>query len=165
MPQTAALPLVRNCDGCTLCCKVMGVAELDKKPGVACMHCIEGTGCGIDASRPQMCRESDCYYLQNPELDAQWKPSTAKFCMVLEPGRMVAYVDEAHPDTWRAEPYFGQLRAWAARNLPRGWQVVVAVGERRIVILPDKALDLGVVPIGATITIRRQPSGWHATVE
>ena len=165
MSQANGLPLVRNCDGCTLCCKVMGVAELDKKPGVECTHCIVGTGCGIYGSRPQMCREFNCYYLQNAELDARWKPSTAHFCLVLEPGRLIAYVDEVHPQAWRAEPYFGQLRAWAATNLSRGWQVVVAVGERRIAILPDKAIDLGVVPLGATITIRRQPSGWIAVVE
>jgi len=163
--QTNGPPIVRNCDGCTLCCKVMGVAELEKKPGVECMHCIEGTGCGIYASRPAMCREFNCYYLQNAELDARWKPSTAKFCMVLEPGRLVAYVDEAHADAWRTEPYLGQLRAWAIRNLPRGWQVVVAIGERRIVILPDGVADLGAVPRDATITVRRSASGWTAVVE
>jgi hypothetical protein len=32
-------------------------------------------------------------------------------------------------------------------------------------MLPDRALDLGVVPLGATITIRRQPSGWTAVLE
>jgi hypothetical protein len=157
--------LVRDCDGCTLCCKVMGVEALAKPPGVLCAHCIVGQGCGIHATRPDNCRTFFCYYLQNAELDIRWKPSTANLCMAFEPGRMVAYVDEAHPDTWRGEPYFGQLRAWAAQNLPRGWQVVVAIGARRIAILPDGAVDLGIVPVGATITVRRSPSGWTAAVE
>jgi Fe-S-cluster containining protein len=162
--QGNASPL-RNCDGCTLCCKVMGVEELSKRPGVACAHCAENTGCRIYAARPEMCRSFHCYYLQNAELDERWKPSTANFCMALEPGRLVAYVDEAHPDSWRAEPYFGQLRAWAARNLARGWQVIVAIGDRRVAIVPDGAVDLGVVPMGATITVRASPSGWTAAVE
>ena len=42
MSQTNTLGLVRNCDGCTLCCKVMGVAELAKPPGVQCAHCLVG---------------------------------------------------------------------------------------------------------------------------
>lgn len=143
----------------------MGVEEIEKPRDVLCSHCIAGEGCRIYEARPAMCRAFDCYYLQNAALDARWKPSTAKFCLVLEQGRMVAYVDRTRPDAWRREPYLGQLRAWAANNLPRGHQVIVAIGERRIAILPDKEVDLGVVPLGKRITIRRSAAGWHASVE
>ena len=32
----------RNCFGCTRCCELLSVAELDKPPMVACTHCEEG---------------------------------------------------------------------------------------------------------------------------
>jgi hypothetical protein len=142
----------------------MGVEEIAKAPGIACVH-LAGAGCGIYATRPAMCRAFACYYLTNPELDARWKPDAAHFCLVLEPGRLVAYVDEAHPDAWTHEPYASQLRTWALRNLSRGWQVVVAIGARRVAMLPDGPFDLGIVARGATITIERGPDGWLAKAE
>src|SRR5207237_5354674 len=53
--------------------------------------------------------------------------------------------DPARPDAWRRQPYYASLQAWAARTLAKRGQVVVRVGNRSIAILPDHAVDLGMV--------------------
>src|SRR4051794_24207443 len=37
----------RSCGTCTLCCKVVGVLEIDKPGGVWCRHCVSGKHCAI----------------------------------------------------------------------------------------------------------------------
>jgi len=39
----------------------MGVPELGKPHGTACVHCT-GSACGIYQSRPRSCRDFDCAY-------------------------------------------------------------------------------------------------------
>ena len=52
---------VRPCDGCTVCCSVFGVEEIDKSPWVTCAHLNE-RGCGIYATRPGHCHGFYCLY-------------------------------------------------------------------------------------------------------
>lgn len=53
-----------SCGTCTLCCKIMGVPELDKLPGVWCPHVDKKKGCTIYDDRPPNCRKFDCVWLQ-----------------------------------------------------------------------------------------------------
>jgi hypothetical protein len=59
--------------------------------------------------------------------------------------RLAAYVDPARPDAWKAEPYYGQLKEWARLAARKRRQVVVCIGLKTIVILPDEDVDLGVI--------------------
>ena len=60
-----------------------------------------------------------------------------------EDGRhLFVHVDPARPDAWRKAPYFQQLRELARVNNPRGGQVVVSIGERYLVIFPDREVDI-----------------------
>jgi hypothetical protein len=47
----------RNCDGCTMCCKLLSVAELDKPPVSWCTLCDVKVGCNAYAGRPTECRD------------------------------------------------------------------------------------------------------------
>jgi hypothetical protein len=49
----------RECGTCTLCCRLIGVASLNKPEGEMCKHCT-GTGCGIYDQRPLGCRQWMC---------------------------------------------------------------------------------------------------------
>lgn len=50
----------RRCDGCSACCFVSAIKELDDKPGYApCPHQAQA-GCGIHKSRPGVCRKFQC---------------------------------------------------------------------------------------------------------
>lgn len=161
MPEPA---LVRECDGCTMCCKVMRVPELPKEINVWCTHCVLGKGCGIYETRPESCREFHCMYLTNETLTPVWKPSEAKFVMRHEPGgggRLSIHVDTSRPDAWRREPYLSTFHAWAKAGIETQSQVVVFVGRRAYVILPDRVVDLGdVAPDEVILTaMTRTPQG------
>lgn len=62
---------VNNCGTCTLCCKIMGVPELDKLPGEWCKHADMKRGCLIYEDRPPACVDFECLWLQ-----AQTRPET-----------------------------------------------------------------------------------------
>jgi Fe-S-cluster containining protein len=54
----------RACGTCSLCCTVLRVDELRKLGGTACVHQREGGGCGVHATRPQICRAYQCLWLR-----------------------------------------------------------------------------------------------------
>lgn len=140
--------VIRACDGCTMCCKVMRVPELPKEINVWCQHCVLGTGCGIYETRPPSCREFQCLYTTNPTLTAAWKPSECKFVVRHEPGgggRIAIHVDTKRPDAWRREPFLSTFHRWAQIAVEHHGQVVVFVGRHVHVIVPDRVVDLGEV--------------------
>jgi hypothetical protein len=160
-----ALPsVIRGCDGCTMCCKVMRVPELPKEAGVWCAHCARGTGCGIYETRPDSCRGFQCMYTTNATLSEAWKPSECKFVIAFEPGgggRLSIYVDTQRPDAWRREPFLSTFHRWAEQGLERQAQVCVFVGRQVFVIVPDRVVDLGqVAPDELILTkVTRTPRG------
>ena len=96
----------RNCDGCTMCCKLLSVAELDKAPGSWCTLCDAKAGCNAYAQRPTECRDFYCGYLLDPTLDERWKPSRSKLVVTREEqlGETLIHNDASRPDAWRREP-------------------------------------------------------------
>lgn len=168
LPDMSDAPsAIRHCDGCTMCCRVMGIAELDKPAGVWCPHAVVGRSCRIYEARPTECRTFNCLYLLDEELNERWKPSEAKFCIVRDAGkkRLIAYMDPHRPDAWRREPYHSQFRAWAKEAAPLGRQVIIGIGERRIALLPDREIDLGHVGPDDFIVTQRSARGWEAFVD
>jgi hypothetical protein len=137
----------RACHGCTLCCKLMGVAELSKPRDVWCCHCAIGEGCRIYDTRPKSCGDFHCGFLTLATLSEEWRPAKCKIVVAAEADgkRLAAYVDPARPDAWKAEPYYGQLKEWARLAARKRNQVVVCIGLKTVVILPDEDVDLGVI--------------------
>ncbi|MDA0654229.1 MAG: hypothetical protein O2905_05725 [Proteobacteria bacterium] len=162
-PAAATVP-GRVCGDCTLCCKLLPVAALDKPRFEWCRHCDKGRGCGIYDDRPDACRTFACSYLVSPGLGDEWRPSVARFFLTFEEeaNRLGVHVDPGRKDAWRAEPYFTQIRRWAATAAAAGeGQVVVWEGPVAIVILPGIEKKLGRVPAGHVIVTarRRGPLG------
>jgi Fe-S-cluster containining protein len=126
---------------------VMGIGELDKPQGVWCPHCSAHTSCAIYDSRPQECRTFYCGWLTSDKLGPEWQPIRSKivFTAELDGAGIVARVHPTRPDAWRKEPYYSQLKQWAVAGAKIGSQVMVGIGRRAIVILPDREVDLGVV--------------------
>lgn len=54
---------VRECGGCTACCKTLGVPVLNKPPGKWCQYCEIGRECRIYPDRPESCKVFQCYWL------------------------------------------------------------------------------------------------------
>lgn len=60
-------PGPRHCSGCTLCCKLIPVEQLNKPAGQRCKHQRTGKGCAIYDHRPFSCMGWDCLWLQDAE--------------------------------------------------------------------------------------------------
>jgi len=150
-----------GCDGCTLCCKVMAVGSIEKPAYSWCRHCRKDSGCGIYETRPAECSTFVCGWLSIPELPAAWKPSVSRLIVsnLNAEGNIAVYVDPARPDAWHRQPYLGLMQNWARQALAAGRRVVVRVGERHIVIMPDHAIDLGAVGDDELIVILAYAAG------
>lgn len=135
----------RECGECTLCCKLLGVPSIGKAPGVWCTHCTAKGGCAIYETRPQRCRDFNCAWLRAPALDERWKPSVCKFVVSLEEGglKLKVAVEPARPDVWRKEPFYSYFKNWVRHNAVHGGELLVMIGKRAIVMLPDGEVDLG----------------------
>ncbi|MBL8590317.1 MAG: hypothetical protein JNK46_17415 [Methylobacteriaceae bacterium] len=154
----------RECGSCTLCCKLFPVLELDKPAGRWCPHVAQGRGCGIHETRPHVCRAFFCQWIWNEELGPEWKPETARFVLSIYPGSnaLAVTVDPGQPAAWRREPYHRELRRWAEAALAQNSQVVVFVGDRATVVLPDRDVELGVLQPGDQISVGRLGAQWEA---
>lgn len=137
----------RSCRECSLCCRVLGVDEIEKPPNAACPNCVAAVGCRIYESRPDECRDFYCGYLTLPMVDEKWFP--ARSGMVVYPApegnRLTVHVDRMRPDVWLGEPYYSEIKRWARLVADRDFQVLVCIGKRTIAILPDRDVDLGSV--------------------
>ena len=137
----------RSCGTCTLCCKVYDVPALEKPAGTWCRHCRPGRGCGIHETRPQHCRSFHCLWMTQAWLGPEWKPEKSKIVLTIDPTTrfLFAQVDPGAANAWRANPYHGHLKQWAAGAAAEGRHVVVFVNKSATVILPDRDVPLGIV--------------------
>lgn len=135
----------RSCAGCTLCCRLLRVESLAKPALVNCIHCTTDVGCNIYPQRPQDCRDYACGYLRVDDMPERWDPRTSKMVIQIsdDPAKVIVHVDPERPEMWRAEPYYSDLRAWAALALEREARVYVVVGTATTIILPDRHVELG----------------------
>jgi hypothetical protein len=135
----------RSCEGCALCCMVLGIQEIDKPKNTWCGHCVSRKSCGIYESRPTECRTFYCGYLTVADLGEEWKPSRSKIVMVADRKGtgVTAHVDPQRPDAWKKEPFYSRLKLWSRAASRRGGEVLVCVGPRTYRILPDRDIDAG----------------------
>lgn len=126
-----------TCGSCTLCCKVMGVAELAKPRDQWCGHCDKGRGCRIYADRPASCAEFECLWLQTQKL-----PGTMAMGPELKPDRchvvltataqdnFQANVDPGYPGAWREGAIGTLIRSLVASK----HIVIIGCGQRRTLL-------------------------------
>jgi hypothetical protein len=92
-----------------------------------------------------VCRNFHCAYLQIPEIGEHWHPKRSQMLLAWTPRRITVHVDTAWPGAWRAEPYYSELRRWAALGSQNLRQIIVYVGRQCTVMLPDRNVDLGLL--------------------
>jgi hypothetical protein len=151
----------RACGTCTLCCKVMGIHELEKPLGQWCPHCKPGRGCGVYDARPGSCRTFTCGWLADPNMPDEMRPDRCKVVLYFTPNgeRMVAQCDPSQPLAWRREPIYGALKRWAPAAWAQGKMITVLAGDRMWVLTPTREVDLGVVDPEARLAIAEWPDG------
>ena len=134
----------RSCDNCTMCCKIMGITELDKPRNQECPNCDIGKGCKIYADRPQSCRDFHCLYLTDGRLAEHWKPSLSRMLLTnYQKSRLCVHVDTDRPDAWRKEPYYSDLKRWSLAASRNKGVIAVYVGDNLTVILPTRDKSFG----------------------
>lgn len=166
----AGLGSGRECGTCTLCCKVVGVLEIAKPAGVWCRHCVRGKGCEIYDTRFSSCRTFYCQWMIDKGLGPEWKPERAKFALVKTDGgsHLTACVDPGFPSAWQRSPYYESLKRWAVEATLRSPDlhlVDVRVGNRCIVILPDRDVDIGILAADEVISLEARPTGAGTSFE
>ncbi|MGD0191172.1 MAG: hypothetical protein ABSD74_10565 [Rhizomicrobium sp.] len=157
MAASGIASTVRQCGGCTLCCKVLAIEALAKPMGQWCPHCTPGSGCKIYETRPEECRTFSCNWLLDPTFPEDWRPDHSRlvFFPDQETRNILVHVDPGTPDAWRREPYHSWLRSKAAEGLNIGASVVVSVGRNATLVLPHGEQYLGVVNSGDQIVISK----------
>jgi hypothetical protein len=162
----------RACGTCTLCCKVVSIAEIGKAAGEWCRHCLPGRGCGIHPARPYVCRGAYCEWMISKGLGPEWKPERSKFALFKTNGgrRLTAHVDPGYPSAWRRSPYYENFKIWAregAAKTPEMHAVDVMIGEHSTLILPDREVELGIVAPDELVRLNKRmtPTGEVIDVE
>lgn len=170
-PTRVSLVPGRNCGECSLCCKLPRIEAFDKPVGVWCRHCAPGRGgCTIYETRPAECRNFYCYWLTSPALGDEWRPNKCKMFLRSEGKLLAIHVDPSDPNAWRREPFFRQIKTFAARAAGTAQQVAVYIKDRVIVILPNKEVDVGTMNPGDHLVVRelvgsRGGRDWMAFIE
>lgn len=159
----------RDCGPCTLCCKVFDVPAVESVAGQWCRHCLPGRGCGIHLTRPDHCRAFHCLWMTEAWIGPEWKPDRSKMVLTLDPATRFLFVqvDPGQANSWRREPYYGQLKRWAEASLPMKRHVLVFVNKLATVVLPDRDVPLGAFEAGDRLVARerRTPNGVAIDVE
>ncbi len=154
---TPSPPTYRACGDCAMCCKLLEIPPLNKPYNTWCTHCSSRTSCDIHATRPDMCRDFQCYFTLS-DLGEEWRPSKSRFIISFQGETMVIAVDPSRPDTWRKAPYIANISHWSSQVT-----VHVKVGITTYVVFPDHVDDVGEVTDDHQImTISEQtPTGIH----
>jgi hypothetical protein len=131
-----------------MCCKLYDVPDVQSVAGKWCRHCAPGKGCAIHATRPEVCQRFFCGWMVSAGLGPEWKPERAKLIIRLIPADsgplcIAVDVDEGFPAAWQRADIYTKLKRIAASSAEVA--VRVCIGRRRIVVLPDRDVDVGVV--------------------
>lgn len=96
----------RSCGECTLCCKLMGVPELKKQSAKWCISCDQGKGCSVYDTRPQSCRNFQCFWLMDENFPDDFRPDRIHALAAFNDtdDSCVLHVDPAHPRVLSSPP-------------------------------------------------------------
>ena len=63
-----------DCNGCTICCKVLDIPWMDSPVGFYCKECEPGVGCRIWEDRPEECKTFKCSYYKVKNCNKNLRP-------------------------------------------------------------------------------------------
>jgi len=137
----------KTCGTCSLCCKLLDIHELEKPAGVWCQHARPGKGCAIHGHHPGVCQAFRCWWLDEPQAADNWKPEKCGFLIrEAEKHLMIIDVEASRADSWKREPYYGQIKRWSKSAQTGEGLVTVRCNGRVTVVFPEADLDIGAAP-------------------
>lgn len=75
----------RACGGCTLCCRLLPVAEIGKLAGHRCQHQRHSKGCAIYPVAPVSCRQWSCAWLVDEDAGGLSRPDRSHYVIDIVP--------------------------------------------------------------------------------
>ncbi|MCW2273906.1 hypothetical protein M2321_001480 [Rhodoblastus acidophilus] len=134
----------KNCDSCTLCCKILKIDSLQKPPYEWCKHCTPGTGCNNYQDRPDDCKNFACFWLYRRELDTEWKPARSKVVLYWHrDGFLIADFDPAHKHLIRQPTYERLFKNLCGMLEPECRCITIHCGKAMYVYASSKFFELG----------------------
>ena len=142
-----------------LCCKVVDQSPATSRPAngahtPARLRLRASTRATVRVPR------AFCEWMIAQGLGEEWKPERAKFALFVRNNgtRMTAHVDPGAPNAWKREPYYTNFKRWAAEGGSRTpiHLVDVMIGERLIVVLPDREIEFGVLRPDQSVQMERR---------
>ena len=129
MTEPSQISKKNTCDGCTLCCKLLEIPELNKPVNEYCSLCKVNSGCSIYNTRPQSCRDFNCLYITH-NLTERLKPKNChvvfeklKDCPVY-----LALIDPDYPQALESEA----VKVLIMQLLQDNFSVVTTAGAGRV---------------------------------
>ena len=134
--------MMRQCNECTLCCRLLPVPPLKKRGGERCQH-QRHTGCRVyhKAGMPRECALWNCRWLVNDDTANLSRPDRSHYVIDLMPDFVEMrndetsestpiqvvqiWVDPRHPEAWR-DP---DLMAYMERRGLEGIAAIIRYGE------------------------------------
>jgi hypothetical protein len=135
--------LAGDCGSCTACCRVYAIPSLDKPAGKWCDHCAIGTGCKIYETRPELCIDFKCLWLQSrsredrrEHLPDELRPDRCKvvFSPTTNEEIMSAMVMPGQPDAFRK----GAARRLIETMVKGGMRVVAGLPQATTKVMIDE---------------------------
>lgn len=100
---------MRQCGGCTACCKLLPVLEIKKPAMTRCDHQRTGKGCAIYAKRPASCRVWSCMWLRDPLTADLSRPDRSHYVIDMLPD----FVTSVNDDTGERE-HIRVVQVWVS---------------------------------------------------
>jgi hypothetical protein len=142
-----------------MCCKLLGVPELDKPVSQWCVHCKPGRGCDAYDERPHTCRIFSCLWLTDPIMPEAFRPDRVKVVLGSTNPRVInVFCDPADPLAWRRQPIYSALKQRVA-DLSRPVIMCVRSGTHMWVMSSSQELDAGHVDPLADLRFDPAPGG------
>ena len=137
-----------------MCCFILEINNFNKPMGEWCKHCSTFKRCDIYSTRPKECKDYKCGYLVLDDVfDEKWYPPKAKMIVSTEMDghRFRVNVHPKYPNRWREEPYYSTLKSIAKSLDPGEAQLIICVGKKTTVILPNEEIYLGLIEEGQQV--------------
>jgi len=117
---------MRDCGGCTLCCRYMKVPETNSPEYEYCGHCTPGVGCQVWEVRPDICRSFGCLWYNQEQIPESLRPDKLGICFELPPLSrvMCGYLSPDRPDAWKTR----KARTMIYKIMQAGHPVVLTRG-------------------------------------
>jgi hypothetical protein len=123
--------MINHCGNCTACCRVFTISQFDKPAGKWCQHCTIGEGCNIYQSRPKICRDFQCLWLESQSIPG------AEFGPELRPDRCkVVFSASTSPKVVSGTTMPGAPLAWRKPEVMSLIKRLITGGVAVVVGLP-----------------------------